>query len=140
MSDNIGIWSDWFPFSILKWDTVPLESGVYEIRWAINGNAQPINRVDGTDEEGLLYIGKASEIKKRLRRFWNYITLEKGKHTAGHTYLIYDYERKIKHNQIETRWRTIPKEDMDDVETKLIDDYLDMYLDSPPLNISIKRF
>lgn len=84
-------------------------------------------------------IGKANNLKSRIRGFWRYITSEKGQHTAGFTYIFYMYKRKIKPEQLGVRWMLLPKDEIDYIETNLLDDYLNKYLDSPPLNISIKR-
>ena len=132
-------WSKWLSFHVINFEEVPLSSGVYQLSWAIDGHTQPIHRLNGIDENGLLYIGKANDLKSRIRGFWRYITSEKGKHTAGFTYIFYMYERKIKPEQLGVRWMLLPKDEIDYIETNLLDDYLNKYLDSPPLNISIKR-
>jgi len=132
-------WSDWISFQEKKLEEVPSSSGVYQLSSVINGHTQPIHRVDGIDENGLLYIGKTKNLKSRIRGFWRYITSEKGNNTAGFTYIFYDYERKFKPDQLQVRWMLLPEDEIDEIETKLLDDYLNKYLDSPPLNISIKR-
>ena len=132
-------WSEWLSFQVQNLEEIPSSSGVYQLSWALNGHTQQIHRVDGIDENGLLYIGKANNLKSRIGDFWRYITSEKGKHTAGFTYIFYGYERKLKPDQLQVRWMPLPEDEIDEMETKLLDDYLNKYLDSPPLNISIKR-
>jgi len=132
-------WSERLLLSTEKLDGIPPFSGVYEIRWAIEGRPRPIARVDGVDENGLLYIGKAENLRSRIKAFWRYIRSEKGQHTAGYTYVFYDYEKKFRPDQLEVRWMTVPEDEMDKEETRLLDEYINKYLDRPPLNLSIKR-
>ena len=132
-------WAEWLLLKTEDFQSIPRSPGVYEIRWAIEGKPQPIDRVDGVDAEGLLYIGKTKNLRSRTRSFWRYIKTEKSRHTAGYTYVFYDYERKFRPDQLEVRWMTVSQDEIDKEETKLLDDYINKYLDRPPLNISIKR-
>ena len=128
-------WAERLLLGTEKFDSIPPFSGVYEIRWAIKGTPQPIARVDGVDANGLLYIGKAENLRSRIKAFWRYIRSEKGKHTAGYTYVFYDYERKFRPDQLEVRWMTVSEDEMDREETRLLDEYVNKYLDRPPLNL-----
>ena len=106
-------WSKWLSLHVTNFEGVPSSSGVYQLSWAIDRHTQPIHRLNGIDENGLLYIGKANDLKSRIRGFWRYITSEKGKHTAGFTYIFYMYDRKIKPEQLGVRWMLLPKDEID---------------------------
>jgi len=64
---------------------VPKLSGVYLLRWSKNGNSIPIGRLEGTDSQGLLYIGKASNLKKRISDLWRGVSEFKAGHTIRKT-------------------------------------------------------
>lgn len=48
-----------------EWDEVPASSGVYIIR-----RRRPVSRLGGADRRGILYIGKAGNLRERLWQFW----------------------------------------------------------------------
>ncbi len=47
-------------------ESAPTTPGVYIIM-----RGTPIRRVGGTDHNGIIYAGKALNLRKRLRQFWN---------------------------------------------------------------------
>jgi hypothetical protein len=110
--------------------------GVYQIRWAIDGKPQIIHRVNGDDESGILYIGESDNLKKRISDLWRGISTGHG-HTAGWTYDYYGFSKKFKLEHLEVQW--IDSEDAE-LEPELLGNYVEKYLDKPPLNISIPRY
>ncbi len=48
-----------------EWDSVPSSSGVYVIH-----RRRPVSRLGGVDRRGILYIGKAGNLRERLWQFW----------------------------------------------------------------------
>jgi len=133
-------WSQWFPLRNPNFKEIQEKAaGVYEIKWAVDGKPQPINRTNGIDESGLLYIGQSSNLQRRIKGLWQHITGGKSRHTAGRTYTTYHYERKFPPEQLEVRWALLSKEQCPKVESKLLDEYVNNFLDKPPLNLSIKR-
>jgi len=131
------IWSDWKP--LLNSDyAIPCDSGIYEIRWAIGGKPQTVPRFNGKDINGLLYIGKTTNLQKRIGFIRHSLNGEMtSPHTAIYTYKYFVFERKIKPEQLEVRW-TESKE-IEYLEAKLLFDYIMEYLDKPPLNISVPK-
>jgi len=134
-------WSDWLPLQTEDFGGVPKSSGIYEIRWAIEGNPQPIRRAKGVDENGLLYIGKAKFLRLRIAAFWRYIKSERAEppNMAAYIYKFYDYYLKFKPEQLEARWITISEDKINMEREKLLFYYVLKYLDRPLLNTSIKR-
>jgi hypothetical protein len=49
-----------------NWENTPTTSGVYIIM-----RGTPIQRVGGTDQNGIIYAGKALNMRRRLNQFWN---------------------------------------------------------------------
>ena len=138
-------WGKWYSFKYLEekdFKCVPPKSGVYQIRCAINGKPIPINRVKDTDKEGILYIGGTKSLRGRIRAFWRGIHKKSGSfnHTAARTYVTYNYSEKFPMCCLEVRWAEIddPRDALS-VEKKLLDEYIEKYLDKPPLNLSIRR-
>ncbi len=132
-------WSEWLLFQTLNFKTVPPKPGVYELRWVIDGKPQIINRANGVDRSGLLYVGQSVNLRRRIKGLWQNITEGKLRHTAGRTYTTYHYERKFPPEQLQVRWTTQPRGQSEKIESKLLDRYVNEFLDKPPLNISIKR-
>lgn len=124
---------------------IPNSAGVYEIRWARNGEPQPISRANGIDESGRLYIGKSYDLKQRIRRFRRGILRSiEGRensniHTAAFTYAVYQYGKKFRSEQLELRYASLSKQEADRFEKDLLAKYVSTYLDKPPLNISVAR-
>ena len=116
-----------------------MRSGVYQIRWSIDGKPQPIHRADGVDERGLLYIGRSKDLKSRIWSFWRNIKTDVGLHTSAITFRDYNYGRRFEENQLEVRWVTLPNDQANSVEREKLRDYIEKYLDAPPLNISKRR-
>jgi hypothetical protein len=118
---------------------VPPSSGVYQIRWAINGKPKVIRRANGDDYSGLLYIGETKNLRARIKGFWLYVIRGRGRHTAGWTYWYYNFNKKFPPKQLEVRWATCSEFERLFWEDELLQDYGGKYLDKPPLNIKFPR-
>ena len=137
-------WSRWFSLQGLDLSMIPGESGLYQIRWSVNGNPQLIPRANDTDNSGLLYIGKTINLKHRIRSFKRGLSKLKSNnvsytHTAIYTYSYYGFNKIFKPENLEIRWAEKGKDLIDYWEEKILGDYVEKFLDSPPLNISIQR-
>lgn len=133
-------WSHWTALGNLNLSDVPTVAGVYQMRWVSNGKPKPINRLNGVDESGILYIGKATNLRTRLRALYRgIIEGHLTSHTAAYTYAWDDFDKKFKPQQLEVHWATVSKDEIDDYEFALLGDYIEAYLDTPPLNISRGR-
>ena len=132
-------WSPWVALKTLDLTTIPPTSGVYQMRWAASGKPKPINRANGVDESGMLYIGKTMNLKKRLKALYRGIVEERLTHTAAYTYMFDEFDKKFKPKELEVQWGEVPKDEIDDHEYVLMGEYIKAYLDNPPLNISRGR-
>ena len=130
----------WYSLKTLDFSIIPSSSGVYQIRWAIDGKPQPITRANGNDKKGILYIGESSSLRKRIEDFWLRIQRKGRSHTAGLTYDFYTFRKKFKLEQLEVQWLELHESEIGELETSLLTDYVAKYLDKPPLNIAIPRY
>lgn len=48
-----------------EWDNAPFSSGIYVVR-----RTEPVARLGGMDKQGTLYVGKARNLRERLRQMW----------------------------------------------------------------------
>jgi predicted GIY-YIG superfamily endonuclease len=96
----------------------------YQVRQAINGKPQPINRLDRADNSGLLYIGVSTNLQSRIKNFWKRLKGGKAPHTAGHTFTAYNFERKIRPDHLEVRWVQLQKRELDNTETIFLEKYV----------------
>jgi hypothetical protein len=131
--------AQWYPLKTLDRSIIPSSSGVYQVRWAVDNKPQPIPRAKDIDEKGILYIGQSGNLRKRIKDFWNGI-LGEGTHTSGWTYDFYEFRKKFKPEQLEVQWMEVPKNEIRELETVLLLEYVSDYLDKPPLNIAIPRY
>ena len=123
--------------------------GVYIIRCLERGSPKHFTRLNGIDEEGILCIGKSVNLRRRIREFLKDIAakgLKEKYHSEGWNFRKYFRDNpnpkaiKPEIENMEVIWKTMNSEDeADELETKLIQDYVMMFQDKPPLNISIKR-
>jgi hypothetical protein len=132
-------WSHWVSLKTINLSSIPHSSGVYQIRWAIEGKPRAICRAGGDDNSGLLYVGKSKALRVRIRTFWRDIINKTEHHTAGYTYFYYGFEKKFKPEQLEVRWVELSEDKMDEWEDEILEDYAGKYLDKPPLNIELPR-
>ncbi len=78
-----------------KFREVPKKTCVYVVFWVRDGKPVVIPRIRGFDERGILYIGSAKNLRKRIRNLWISIQIvyeygirKKIPHTFGRS-LIY---------------------------------------------------
>ncbi len=123
---------------------MPTTGGIYLIK-----ASRPIQRIGGKDRAGILYIGRASELRRRV---WNFLY---GYHTASGflwTHLevarvVLDDERIRTVTDIENalyrlkvRYSTpILKSRLDRAERALMFAYFSRFGEAPPLNLSINQ-
>src|SRR4030042_3424247 len=88
-----GDWSDWMFFGEEQLISIPKRPGVYEFRCTDgNGNPMVIDRLNGKDTEGIIYIGSSEELGQRINGFWKTIKQQdRSRHAAGWTYCSFGY-------------------------------------------------
>lgn len=107
-------------------------------------------RLNGkVDKEGILCIGKAVNLNRRIMDFHRDVfdeTLFRHNHSEGWNFRRYFRDNnfpdtiKLNAKNIRVCWNELNSErDADKLETECIQHYIMKYQDKPPLNISIKR-
>lgn len=121
------------------WDSInerhQQKGGVYKIIAVADGKRVPINRFLGTDNEGVLYIGKATsfldrvlDLKKSLSPAYN-----SGAHICGRRYK--SLPKIAQHFPFETlHVDLLPSDTPEVLEVQLLDSYRNTYGEVPPLN------
>ena len=123
--------------------------GIYVVRCLKGNRPRKFRRLNGTDKQGILCIGKSVNLRNRIRAFYNDIHkngLEVKYHSEGWNYRKYFRDShnpsklKISPIDMEFLWKNVRTgKTADDTETRLIQEYVVKFQDKPPLNISIKR-
>jgi len=138
----------WYRPYLLKfckddYSDIPNKPGVYII-----SNRKIIGRVGGNDRKGVVYIGKSTNLRQRVRDFWN------GNHTAGG----YLYEHppiagkimKMRVNnekdvdrcigKLKIRYATVTNlEELELAERALMFAYIRGFGEAPPLNLNVPK-
>ena len=86
-------WSNYKSFTEVKWDSISNGPGVYYIRCIdSSGNPFKIERLGGTDGEGIIYVGETGRsLRNRLRGFWETANHRASRHVAGGNFSYYGY-------------------------------------------------
>ncbi len=123
--------------------------GVYLIRWVKEGRPVPIPRILDVDRKGILYIGSAKNLRRRLRRLVRALDVEglekpsnRRKHTAALTYRFFGLNEHIclKLGEMEAAWVYFESvEKARNQEIAAIRHYTEKYGEAPPLNRQIAR-
>lgn len=119
------------------WKNLPESGGVYHIRCIKDNKVIKINRVLGTDNLGILYIGKSDNLRERLRMLWRVLNpnLKATAHTFGTKYNGNNKLKKVfplKTMYVSFETTSEPK----NLETKLLNQYFDKFGEVPPFNSS----
>lgn len=124
-------WTDWQPLDGLNFKTVTTGPGVYVI--AVN---KPLSRVVGVDRIGILYIGEAGGLRRRLSMFYRCASGNKDvAHSAGRHYLHYKIKHYFPLHILKVRWTELKtKEEAKHMEGKLLREYIKHHCELPPLN------
>jgi len=71
-----------------KFHNIPHNAGIYFVRWSRNGKPVPISRLKGFDDKGILYIGSAKKLRRRVQELWKGINGKVEAHTIGKTIIF----------------------------------------------------
>lgn len=78
------VWNAWKPVHDIPAHELPHTPSVYRLRLVErSGVPVPIPRFLGTDEEGILHIGRARSIQRRLLRFHEAMRRRRARHAEG---------------------------------------------------------
>ena len=119
--------------------TVPTNSGVYYLRRSKDDKPVYVARLQGLDNEGILYIGSARDLKNRIRKLWRAINGKVNAHTIGKTIKFCGVDEIISLEDYEIKWTKSAngKEIFD--EWKAINSYAMKFKEPPPLNLGLRR-
>jgi hypothetical protein len=140
-----GNWSAWEP--ITNTAAAPNQPGVYRIRVCDGSRCQMIARANGADGNGILYVGRTfgtkpkatRTIRGRIEKFLQCARDPAARgHIAGWNYSNRGYSRRFPLGELEFSYvvtQTLPQ--TRNTEAAVIRQYLDQFLDLPPLNFSV---
>lgn len=137
-------WSKAFPIASLEedWEKRPTTAGIYIIM-----RKKPVQRIGGTDACGILYIGKAFNLRERLNKFWNadHIASDLMRMQLPLACSVLDCSVQTEEelypalSRLRSRVATpIKKRDLDSAERAVLMAYLLKFGELPPLNFSMR--
>jgi hypothetical protein len=125
-----------------NWKSTPTTPGVYII---MRGTL--IQRIGGTDPRGILYVGKALNMRRRLNQFWNadHIASDLLRMQLSVASSVLDCKVPTEDklypvlSRLFTRIATpIKKHDLDEAERIVLTAYMLQFGELPPLNFSMR--
>jgi len=115
-------------------------SGIYFVRWSRNGKPVSIPRLGGVDHKGILYIGSAVKLRRRVRELWKGINGQVEAHTIGKTIIFCKIFEIVNLDEYEISWEELETHgNAVGQEWAAIKSYADKYKEPPPLNLGIRR-
>jgi predicted GIY-YIG superfamily endonuclease len=123
-----------------KFYNIPNNTGIYFIRWSRNGKPVPISRLRGLDDKGILYIGSAKKLRRRVQELWKGINGKVEAHTIGKTIIFCKIFEVIDLNKYEISWEELETHgNAVGQEWVAIKSYAEKFKEPPPLNLGIRR-
>jgi hypothetical protein len=121
---------------------VEKKPGIYFIRWAKNEEPVILNRLGGSDSNGLLYIGESVDLRKRFQRIWRGI--EKADKTSETTdtlsrrIVFCNLHKEIKSDEYEITWQHYSTKIEAQVQNAAaLKGYIERFRELPPLNLQV---
>ena len=127
-----------------KFSGIDNTPGIYFIRWVKNEVPVPINRLGGSDKNGLLYIGQTKTLRRRFQRIWRGITTEINTktniHTLRKTIFFCKIHEVINLDEYEIAWKQLQtKNEAQGQEAAALKLYTEKFNEPPPLNLKLCR-
>ena len=119
--------------------------GIYFIRWKKYETPVTINRLCGSDSNGLLYVGESKDLRRRVQRVWQGIesihkTTSKTQNTLRNTIMFCKLHEEINSNEYEIAWQHLStKIEAQVQEAAALKLYAEKYKEPPPLNLNLCR-
>lgn len=128
-----GSWSEWVRLIRIDWSEVPQTYGAYAVATNLS-----IPRAIGTDPEGILHVGEAANLRRRI---YSFVKCAGKRGVTGHmaawryascaTALTKYYQ----YHTLRVRWMTTAsKQSAYRLEEKILSQYLKRHGELPPLN------
>lgn len=126
--------------AVKKFNDIRNVHGVYFIRRSKNEKPVSIPRLGNVDHKGILYIGSAIKLRRRVRELWRGINGQVEDHTIGKTIIFCKISEIINLDEYEILWEEL-KTHSEAVgqEWAAIALYAEKYKEPPPLNLGIRR-
>jgi len=138
-------WKNLQIFASNNYPGIKNEPGIYFIRWTKNENPVTINRLGGSDSNGLLYIGESKDLRRRFQRIWRGINnaqkpTTKSLHTLRKTIMFCSLHEEIKSDEYEVAWQQLhTKIEVQIQEAAALKVYSEKFKELPPLNLKLCR-
>lgn len=133
-------WHKLKDLAIKNFNGIPNVPGIYFVRWSKNGKPVSISRLRGIDHKGILYIGSAKKLRRRIRELWRGINGRTEDHTIGKTIIFCKVFELINPSEYEIIWEELKThDDAIGQESASIGLYAEKYKEPPPLALQIKR-
>ena len=117
---------------------LPEKPGAYAIRWAPRKQPQPIQRVFGPDQSGVLCFGETGEkngLRNRLNDFYHAAEGKNYAHAEGERYYKLGYAEKFPLGELQIGYRICAdKKETKETETSWFNAYEVFFGELPPLN------
>lgn len=132
MNDKSG-WTKWMPLNDANVRNVSVSRGLYQVgAVGEGGGPSKICRLNGTDEEGIIYMGGSTKLRERLKGW-----LGPRKHHASRHWLLCQTILEQGIPRYEARFRVRvgdPHEDLEKAEANALADYFLKFAELPPCN------
>lgn len=126
--------------AVKKFNNIHNVPGVYFVRRSKNGKPISIPRLGGVDHKGILYIGSAKKLRRRVRELWKGINGQVEAHTIGKTIIFCKISEIVNLDEYEISWEELKThENAVGQEWTAIKSYADKHKEPPPLNLAIRR-
>jgi hypothetical protein len=134
-------WYNLKDLAVKKFNDIPTNvSGIYFVRWSKNGQPLYITRLRGVDHKGILYVGSAKKLRRRIRELWKGINGQIEAHTIGKTIIFCKIFEIIDLDEYEISWEELKThDDAIGQEWASIGLYAEKYKEPPPLNLMLRR-
>ena len=126
--------------AVRKFGDIHNVSGIYFVRWSKNEKTVSIPRLGGVDQKGILYIGSAKKLRRRIRELWNGINGRVEDHTIGKTIIFCKVFEIVHLDEYEVAWNQLDTlETAEGQEWTAMVLYAQKYKEPPPLNLFLRR-
>jgi hypothetical protein len=126
-----------------KYPGVQNKPGIYFIRWKKYETPVTINRLGGSDSNGLLYVGESKDLRRRFQRIWLGInivndTKTKKSDTLRKIIVFCRLHEEINSDEYEIAWQHLSTILETQVQVAAaLKLYTEKYKEPPPLNLNV---
>lgn len=139
------VWKNLQDLASKKFPDVENKPGIYFIRWKKDGTTVTINRLGGSDGNGLLYVGESKDLRRRFHRIWrgiNKVNNDESKtpHTFRNTLVFCKLHEEINSDEYDVAWQHLSTIlEVKIQEAAALKLYTEKFKELPPLNLKICR-